>query len=50
MKVAMKVTILKAQKKRKIRNDCKYPENTGNSSLLAKEKPYLKRMNGIFFQ
>lgn len=31
-------------------NDGKQTENTGNFSVLAKERAYLKRTNGIFFQ
>lgn len=48
----MKVMVIapKTLEEKKIGNDCKYPEKTGGSSVLTKEKAYLKRNNGIFFQ
>lgn len=38
----------KTLEEKKIGNDCKYPEHTDGSSVLTKEKAYLKRSNGIF--
>jgi len=49
----MKVTTVapKTLEEMKIRYDCKYPENTGGSSILTKEKAYFKRNNEmVFFQ
>lgn len=47
----MKVTTItpKTVEKKKIGNDCKYPENTGGSSVLTKDEAYFKRNNRIFF-
>lgn len=47
----IKVTTItpKTLEKKKIGNDCKYPENTGDSSVLTKDKAYFKRKKWDFF-